>query len=93
MAWFELHPAAGHNHFFRGDNIAAAIIVITPIQYKVRCRAMATSWIVTGAGIVVSLLGYYLMPSVWGYGVLGFGLAHILLGVLDMFRAPARVRF
>lgn len=54
---------------------------------------MATSWIVTGAGIVVSLLGYYLIPGVLGYGVLGFGLAHILLGVLDMFRASARVRF
>ncbi|SDL80683.1 hypothetical protein SAMN05216191_10614 [Paenibacillus jilunlii] len=53
---------------------------------------MTASWIVTGLGIIVSLLGYYLTPSVWGYGILGFGLAHILLGILDMFRAPSRSR-
>ncbi|UHA73871.1 hypothetical protein [Paenibacillus sp. 481] len=49
---------------------------------------MAVSWVVTCLGVVVSLLGYYLTPSVWGYGILGFGLAHIALGVLDMFRQP-----
>lgn len=53
---------------------------------------MTVSWIVTGLGIIVSLLGYYLTPSAWGYGILGFGLAHVLLGILDMFRAPARNR-
>ncbi|EHS57941.1 hypothetical protein P4H71_16315 [Paenibacillus kribbensis] len=52
---------------------------------------MTVSWIVTGLGIIVSLLGYYLTPSAWGYGILGFGLAHILLGVLDMFRTPTRI--
>ncbi|MBO2944142.1 hypothetical protein JJQ72_09205 [Paenibacillus sp. F411] len=51
---------------------------------------MTVSWIVTGLGFIVSLLGYYLIPSDWGYGILGFGLAHIALGVLDMFRQPAR---
>lgn len=54
---------------------------------------MAVSWIVTGLGVIVSLLGYYLTPSAWGYGILGFGLAHIVLGVLDMFRAPSRSRY
>ncbi|WP_379151521.1 hypothetical protein [Paenibacillus sp. sgz5001063] len=53
---------------------------------------MTVSWIVTGLGIIVSLLGYYLTPSAWGYGILGFGLAHIVLGILDMFRAPSRSR-
>lgn len=53
---------------------------------------MTVSWIVTGLGIIVSLLGYYLTPGAWGYGILGFGLAHIVLGILDMFRAPARSR-
>lgn len=52
--------------------------------------SMTTSWIVTGLGIVVSLLGWYLIPGAWGYGILGFGLAHIVLGILDMFRSPAR---
>lgn len=53
---------------------------------------MTTSWIVTGLGIIVSLLGWYMTPSTWGYGVFGFGLAHIVLGILDMFRQPARNR-
>ncbi|WP_199925008.1 hypothetical protein [Paenibacillus sp. IHBB 10380] len=50
---------------------------------------MTVSWIVTGLGIIVSLLGYYLTPNAWGYGILGFGLAHIFLGILNMFRAPS----
>jgi len=51
---------------------------------------MVASWLVTGLGIVVSLLGWYMTPSAWGYGILGFGLAHIVLGILDMFREPSR---
>lgn len=53
---------------------------------------MTVSWIVTIVGIIVSLLGYYLTPNAWGYGILGFGLAWIVLGILDMFRHPARNR-
>ncbi|SMF81974.1 hypothetical protein SAMN05661091_2084 [Paenibacillus uliginis N3/975] len=53
---------------------------------------MTASWIVIGLGMIVSLLGYYLIPHNWGYGILGFGLAHIILGVLDMFRQPAKNR-
>lgn len=51
---------------------------------------VTVSWIVVGLGIIVTLLGYYLTPGDWGYGVLGFGLAHIVLGVLDMFRQPGK---
>lgn len=53
---------------------------------------MTTSWVVTIVGVVVSLLGWYLTPNAWGYGILGFGLACIVLGILDMFREPARQR-
>lgn len=53
---------------------------------------MIVSWIVAGLGVIVSLIGYYMTPSAWGYGILGFGLAHILLVILDMFRNPARSR-
>nr|WP_285888162.1 hypothetical protein [Paenibacillus polysaccharolyticus] len=60
---------------------------------EVRWKAVTVSWIVTGLGIIVSLLGYYLTPNAWGYGILGFGLAHIVLGVLDMFRHPNRSRY
>ncbi|ACX66340.1 hypothetical protein V4V36_02890 [Paenibacillus lautus] len=49
---------------------------------------MTVNWIIFGLGVIVSLLGYYLIPSSWGYGILGFGLAHILLGILSMFRRP-----
>ncbi|WP_169733339.1 hypothetical protein [Paenibacillus durus] len=53
---------------------------------------MTVSWIVIILGIIVSLLGYYLTPGAWGYGILGFGLAHIVLGILDMFRSPIQSR-
>ncbi|MEX3615763.1 hypothetical protein [Paenibacillus glucanolyticus] len=51
---------------------------------------LTVNWVVFGLGVIVSLLGYYLIPSDWGYGILGFGLAHILLGILSMFRRPVR---
>lgn len=54
---------------------------------------MAVSWIVSGIGVVVSLIGYYFTPSAWGYGILGFGLAWILLGILDMFRYPIKGQY
>lgn len=53
---------------------------------------MIASWIVAGLGVIVSLVGYYLTPGAWGYGILGYGLAHIVLGVVNMFRAPVRSR-
>ncbi|WP_167392993.1 hypothetical protein [Paenibacillus ihbetae] len=51
---------------------------------------MTVNWIVFGLGVIISLLGYYLIPGDWGYGILGFGLALILLGILSMFRRPMR---
>jgi len=53
---------------------------------------MTTSWVVTIVGVVVALLGWYLTPNAWGYGLFGHGLAWVLLGVLSMFREPARNR-
>lgn len=53
---------------------------------------MAVSWIVTAIGVVVSILGWYLTPYSWGYGIFGFGLAWIVLGILDMVRGPVRAR-
>ncbi len=57
-----------------------------------RSYAMTASWIVTILGVLVALLGWYLTPSNWGYGLVGFGLAHIVLGILDMFRIPVSDR-
>ncbi|TYO93880.1 hypothetical protein [Desulfallas thermosapovorans] len=52
-------------------------------------QGVSTSWIVIGLGVIVSLIGWYVGGN-WGAGILGFGLAHILLGALDMFRPTVR---
>lgn len=45
---------------------------------------MSTGWIVALLGAVVSLAAWTMwMGTMFGAGLLGFGLAHILLGVLD----------
>lgn len=49
-------------------------------------KAKTTSYSVTGLGIAVSALGYGLLPSLWGAGILGFGAAHVVLGLLDTQR-------
>ena len=46
----------------------------------------------TIVGVIVALIGYSLFGStpVWGAGILGFGLAHIVLGVIDLVQtSPA----
>lgn len=53
-------------------------------------NATTTSWVVVGIGIVVSLIGWY-MTGMLGSGIMGFGLAWILLGILDMFRPAVQV--
>lgn len=45
-----------------------------------------TSYSVTGLGLAVSALGWSMLPSKIGAGILGFGAAHVLLGVLDSQR-------
>jgi Na+/phosphate symporter len=49
-----------------------------------------TSWVVVGVGAVVSLIGQMSRPGELGSGILGFGLAHIVLGLLDMLRPTVR---
>jgi len=57
-----------------------------------KAKAMTTSWVVTGLGALVSSLGFGTMRSrsKLGAGVLGFGLAHVALGLLDMLRPSVR---
>lgn len=45
----------------------------------------------TIVGVIVSLIGYSLLGStpVWGAGILGFGLAHVVLGVIDLVQTGA----
>ena len=44
-----------------------------------------TSLVVTGLGTAVTALGYFKKGTI-GAGMAGFGLAHVVLGILDMFR-------
>ena len=53
-------------------------------------KASTTSLAVTGTGAAVSGLGAFLLRSKWGAGILGFGLAHVVLGLLDMLRPNVR---
>jgi len=46
-----------------------------------------TSWIVTGLGAAVTGIGSFVRGPL-GSGLKGFGLAHMVLGTLDMFRKP-----
>jgi len=48
-----------------------------------------TSWIVTGVGAGVTALGLTI-GGTFGAGVTGFGLAHVFLGILDMFRPTVK---
>ena len=53
-------------------------------------KATTTSWVVTGLGAVVSSVGAAALNKKWGAGILGFGLAHVALGLLDLLRPTVR---
>ncbi|NPV70394.1 MAG: hypothetical protein HPY55_07090 [Firmicutes bacterium] len=53
-------------------------------------KPTTTSWTVIAIGAAVSGIGYTLLPSNFGAGVLGFGLAHVVLGALDLLRPSVR---
>jgi hypothetical protein len=57
-------------------------------HFKKQRSPSMTSWSVIGLGALVALLGRSLCDhdERLGAGVTGFGLAHILLGALDMLR-------
>ncbi|MDD2401954.1 MAG: hypothetical protein PHI90_00455 [Clostridia bacterium] len=52
-------------------------------------KTHTTSWIVTGVGAAVTGIGS-LIRGPLGAGITGFGLAHVVLGTLDMFRPSTR---
>lgn len=54
--------------------------------YEMENKAKTTSYSVTGLGVAVSALGWSLLPTLWGAGILGFGAAHVVLGLLDTQR-------
>ncbi len=50
----------------------------------------ATGWAISGLGLLVSSIGARMADKKLGAGILGFGLAHILLGQMDRFRPTIR---
>jgi len=55
-------------------------------------KATATSWVVTGLGAAVTALGATALSGPLAAGAIGFGTAHILLGLLDMRRPTVKKR-
>lgn len=52
-------------------------------------KGSTTSWGITGLGVVVAGVGR-MVGGTLGAGLMGFGLANIVLGLADMFRPAGR---
>lgn len=48
------------------------------------------NWIVLIAGAVVAAAGWFLVGGAFGAGVVGFGLAAVILSLLDLLRPNLR---
>lgn len=59
-------------------------------QNKAFMQASTTSWAVAGVGAAVSGLGASMLKKKIGAGILGFGLAHVVLGLLDLARPTVK---
>lgn len=52
-------------------------------------KGNTTSWAVAGLGLMVAGIGRMVGGNL-GAGLVGFGLAHVALGIADMFRPSVR---
>jgi len=60
-------------------------------MWTMRRKPDTTGWAVLGLGTLVTTLGTTLFRrSRFGAGLAGFGLAHVVLGALDMARPTVR---
>ncbi|HAU32713.1 MAG TPA: hypothetical protein DCW46_10795 [Desulfotomaculum sp.] len=50
-------------------------------------KKTTTSWVVTGLGAAVTTIGATALSGPLAAGAIGFGAAHIALGLLDMVRS------
>lgn len=53
-------------------------------------KAKTTSMLVTGLGAAVTTVGATAFRGTLGAGLIGFGTAHVVLGILDMLRPSVR---
>lgn len=62
--------------------------------FRKRKGPVLTSWSIVGLGVLVALLGYTLSDHDQRLGrwVAGFGLANVVVGVLNMFRPVIKGR-
>ncbi|EEG77270.1 hypothetical protein [Dethiobacter alkaliphilus] len=56
-----------------------------------KVKSSTTSWVITGLGTVVTGIGKMLGGKI-GAAIAGFGLAHVVLGMLDRIRPTVRQR-
>ena len=61
-------------------------------RFQKKRSPAVSSWSVIGLGALVTILGFSMRGTneKLQAGITGFGLAHILLGALDMLRSTAR---
>ncbi len=52
-------------------------------------KGTTTSWTVAGLGVAVTAVGK-MVGGTLGAGIMGFGLAHVALGLLDLARPAVR---
>lgn len=57
---------------------------------KIPQEPITTSWAVSGLGLLVSAVGASMLSKKLGAGILGFGLAHVILGQLDRYRPAVK---
>ncbi len=55
-------------------------------------KPTTTSWVVTGLGAAVTTVGATALSGPLAAGAIGFGVAHMVLGLLDMARPTIRKR-
>jgi len=85
------------SHLCKVRKIVFEILNVPVLTGKNKCKGVirmkptTTSWIVTGLGAAVTGVGATMLSgTMLGAGVVGFGLAHVALGVLDMVRPSIR---
>lgn len=66
------------------------MLEVFTMKIKIPREPETTSWAVSGLGLLVTALGATMLPKKIGAGVLGFGLAHVVLGQLDRVRPTIR---
>lgn len=55
-------------------------------QKRKKVRVLTVSHLVTLIGLLLTIIGYFMRPNEIGWFLLGFGAAHVLLGIIYQYR-------